>query len=492
MDAYNVAFRVPHLLRDLFAEGAMSAAFVPTFTTHLARYGKAAAWRLGNDVLNALALITGVFVVLGVLFAGPLVTAFAGEFAAVPGKLELTVLLARIMLPLLTLVAIAAAVMGMLNALHHYFLPALSPAMFNVASIVSVVTLAPVLHAVGLPPVLSVAIGAVLGGVGQIALQWPALAVEGFRYRPVLDLYDPGLRRMLILMGPGTLGLAATQVNLFVNTHLAANEGTGAVSWLSFAFRVMYLPIGLFGVSIATAVLPAAARHAERNDAAAIRTTFARGLSLMLALNIPAAAGLVLLSVPIVKLLFERGQFLPADTQATAAALQLYAIGLLGYSTARIATPVFYALGQSRVPVLISTASVVLNAVFSLALVPSMSYRGLALGTSLAAVVHGALSLWLLRRRLGGLHGRMLAISVAKVSAATVVMCVVVVLVSAWTQTAIGGDATVAQGLRLSITIAVAMAALAVAGRVLRIDELERAVASFRARVRLLLGSRSK
>ncbi len=203
---------------------------------------------------------------LGLLFAGPLVTAFAGDYAAVPGKLALTIRLTRVMLPFLTLVTVAALLMGMLNSLDHYFVPALAPAMFNVATILCVLVLAPAMASIGQPAIMSVAIGALVGGIGLVALQCQPLWREGFRYRPVLDLRDRRLQRMLLLMGPGTLGLAATQVNLFVNTLLATSQGTGAVSWLTYAFRVMYLPIGLFGISIATAVLPVsgAARGGRR------------------------------------------------------------------------------------------------------------------------------------------------------------------------------------------------------------------------------------
>ena len=291
MDAYNVAFRIPNLVRDLFAEGAMSSAFVPTFTRRLTTDGRESAWRLGNHVVNGLIVITTGLVVLGIMFADPLVNLFASAYRSVPGKFELTVFLTRLMLPFLTFVALAAAFMGMLNSLHRFFIPALSPAMFNVAIIACALVLVPFMPGLGLPAIAAVAIGALLGGVAQLALQWPALRREGFRYRPILDWRDESLRRVLVLMGPGTLGLAATQINVFVNTVLATGEGTGAVSWLNYAFRLMYLPIGLFGVSIATATLPAVAHHTARHDDSAARRTVADGLSLMLMLNVPATVG---------------------------------------------------------------------------------------------------------------------------------------------------------------------------------------------------------
>jgi putative peptidoglycan lipid II flippase len=487
MDAFIVAFRIPNLVRDLFAEGAMSAAFVPVFTTQLTVRGKAAAWRLGSNLLTALLVITGLLAAFGFAFARPLVSLYAGEFSAVPGKLELTIQLTRIMLPFLALVAVAAALMGMLNSLHHYFLPSLSPATFNVATIASALLLVPVMPALGLPRIAAIAVGALAGGAGQIALQWWPLAREGFRYRPVLDWEEPALRRVLVLMGPGTIGLAATQVNLFVTTLLATREGTGAVSWLQYAFRLMYLPIGLFGVSIATAVLPAAAHHAALEDRAAIARTVARGVGLMLVVNVPASVGLWVLAHDIVRLLFEHGRFLPSDTAATAAAVQCYAIGLVGYSAARIASPVFYVLGQSRLPVTLSTASILVNIGLSLLLVPHIGFRGLALATALAALVNGGASLWWLRRRLGGIHGRRLLATLGKISAAAAAMAVAVHLSVNALSAFAPGEGTPAQALRLAGAIGGGLVALGFGAKVLRIAEFDEAVLSVRAWVQKLL-----
>jgi putative peptidoglycan lipid II flippase len=455
----------------------MSAAFVPTFTKRLATAGKESAIRLGNNVVNALLLITSILVVLGVVFAEPLVGAFASQYGDVPGKLELTVFLARIMLPFLTFVALAAACMGMLNAFHHFFIPALSPAMFNVASIVCAVAFVPLMPMVGLPPVAAIAIGTLVGGFAQWAIQWPLLRSEGFRYRPVLDTRDEGLRHILLLMGPATLGLAATQVNVFVNTWLATGEGTGPVSWLDYAFRLMYLPIGLFGVSIATATMPTVSRHLAVNDEPSVRRTVADGLSLMMMLNVPATVGLVTLAEPIVRLMYERGQFAAADTAATAAALQFYALGLLGYSVVRISSPTFYALGQSRTPVTISVTTVLLNAALNLVLVRVLGYQGLALGTSIAALFNGCTLLFLLRRRLHGIEGRRIGVSLLKITVASALMGAVAAASHAQLTGWIPGGALLPQIIRLAITIAISLGTLALAAHLLRIDEFRQGLA---------------
>jgi putative peptidoglycan lipid II flippase len=470
-DAFRVASRIPNLVRDLFAEGAMSAAFVPTFTRQLTLHGREKSWRLASSVINALLIVTGAIVVLGMVFAEPLVRLFASEFSEVPGKIELTIYLTRIAFPFLTLVAVAAVLMGMLNSLGHFFIPALSPAMFNVAVIVISLALIPFSSSIGVAPITIVAIATLVGGVGQLAIQWPPLRKEGFRYQPVLDLKDESLHRVLLLMGPGTIGMAATQINVFVNTVLATGEGTGAVSWLDFAFRLMYLPIGLFGVSIATAATPAISRMVAEQDFARIRSTLANALGLMLFLNLPATIGLIVLARPIVAVIFEHGNFTAADTVATAAALQLYAIGLIGYSIVRIISPTFYAVGRSRIPVMISAGSVIVNIILNVSLVQVLGYRGLALGTSITAIVNASLQLFLLRREIHGIEGARIARSFAKVIAASAVMGVFTWAAHSAMLWMMPGDALMTQMVRLGITIAIALAVLTAAAQLLRIRE---------------------
>jgi putative peptidoglycan lipid II flippase len=470
-DAFRVAFRIPNLVRDLFAEGAMSAAFVPTFTRILTREGRDRAWRLASSVINALLVATVALVVVAMIFAEPLVRAFAAEFARVPGKLELTIRLTRIMLPFLTLVAVAAVLMGMLNSLGHFFVPALAPAMFNIATIVMALALIPFAGELGVEPIVIVAFGALVGGLGQLLIQGPPLRREGFRYQPVLDVRDEGLRQVLWLMGPGTMGMAATQINVFVNTVLATGEGTGAVSFLDLAFRLMYLPIGLFGVSIAAAATPAVSRFVAEQDFPRIRSTLAHAVGLMLLLNLPAMAGLMVLARPIVAVIFERGRFTAADTVATSAVLQLYALGLVGYSIVRIVSPTFYALRRSRIPVTASAASVVVNVALNVMLVRVMSYPGLALGTSITALVNAGAQLWFLRRELHGLDGRRMARSIARIAVATLVMSAV-----AWGSYALAdrwlpGSSLTWQIVRLSASIGASLAALAASAHVLDIPE---------------------
>jgi putative peptidoglycan lipid II flippase len=486
VDAFNVAFRIPNLVRDLFAEGVMSAAFVPTFTRSLAIEGRAAAWRLGNHVINGLLVATLAVVLVGLVFAHPFVMLLAGDFAAVPGKIELTVVLTRVMMPILILVALAAAAMGMLNSVDRYFVPALSPAVFNVLSIVTTIALVPVLPAFGLPVILSVAIGILVGGFGQLAVQVPMLYREGFRYEPRLNPSEPRLREVLLLMGPGTLGLAATQINMFVNTWLATGEGTGAVSWLSYAYRLMYLPLGLFGASIATASMPAIARRAAEGDLAGLRKTLSSGIAMMLTLNVPASLGLIALAQPIVTLLFERGRFTPDDTIATADAVMCYAIGLTGYSIVKVATPTFYALGDSRTPVALSALTVLANAALNIAFVQSFGYRGLAIGTALTAVLNAVALMLLLRTRLDGIDGARLGSVLARQGIASLAMAAAAWLVERQLSVALPGHDLLSQLVRVGVSIVAGLAALVAASRLLGVTEFNDLVDGVVRRLRRL------
>ena len=473
MDAFFVALRIPNLLRELFAEGAMNAAFVPVFTRRLTREGREAAWRLGTQLINTLAVVTGVIAAAGIVFAEPLTRLFASGYQDVPGKFELTVQLTRIVLPFFTLVAIAAACMGMLNSLRRFFVPALSPAAYNVCLIASTLVVVPLMPEDGVDPVAAVAAAVLAGGAGQIAAQWWALRREGFRWRPALDPGDPGLRKVVGLMGPATVAGAALQVNLLVNTHLATGEGTGAVTWLTLAFRLMYLPLGVLGVSIATVTLPAVSRHAAVGDLAAVRETVSRGLRLMLAAMVPATVGLAVLATPIVRLVFEHGEFTAADTPATARALVFYAPGIVGYAAVRLTAPVFYAFGNSLAPALVSVVTVAANVGLNLVLVRVMGYPGLALGTSLASWLNAGVLLVLLRRRLGGIDAGRLVDRLARTCLAAAVMGAAVGAAEglAGELGAAGGLLTAA--LVLGGEIGLGLLVLAVVGRLLGITELD-------------------
>jgi putative peptidoglycan lipid II flippase len=482
-DAFVVATRIPSLLRDLFAEGAMSAAFVPTLTRTLARDGRDAAWRLGSQVINGLLVVTGALVLLGVVFAAPLTTLFAEEYAKIPGKLELTIALTRINMPFLVLIAVAAAFMGMLNALRRFFVPATSPAMFNVVFILATVTLVPAFRAIGVEPVMALSIGMLGGGLAQMLSQWPLLRREGYRHQWRLNPRDPALHEVLVLMGPGTIGVAAAQINLLVNTWLATPVD-GAAASLRFAFQLMYLPIGIFGVSVATATIPDLARQAADGAHEAMVTTVSWAIRLMIVLSVPATVGLIVLAGPIIELVYQRGHFDAQSTLMTAGALAFYAPGILGYSIVKIVSPSFYSLREARTPVLVSIATVAINLGLNLWLNSIYSFRGLALGTAVSANVNAALLLYLLARRLGGGDFPRILTTFLKACAASAVMGVAAWQAQAWLQTVFGEPSLWHRLVRVGGAIGVALAVLAAAAHLLRMEEFRVAMARVLARVR--------
>jgi putative peptidoglycan lipid II flippase len=408
VDAFQVAFRVPNLLRDLFAEGAMSAAFVPTLTRTEKEQGREAAMRLANLVVNFLLVSVSAICLIGILAAPWIVRFLAPGFAAVPGKVELTTLMTQIMTPFLLLVSLAAAVMGVLNTRRIFFLPAVAPTMLNLALIASGFLIAPFMPRFGLEPIVGMAIGAVLGGLGQLLIQVPALRAQGFRWRPQVSFRDPGVLRMAALMAPASIGIAAAQVNVFTSTFLASTLAEGSVSWLNYAYRLMQLPIGLFGVAIATVTLAEVSRHAAAGNLADLKETLSLSLRLVMLLTIPATLLLMALARPIIALLYEHGRFGSWDTAMTARALWAYAIGLAAFSAVRVMVPAFYSLGMARIPVMISMSTIAATVLLYFPLMRLFGHTGLALAVSIGSVLNFAALFWMLRRKLGGLGGRRL------------------------------------------------------------------------------------
>ena len=423
-DAFNMAFRVPNLVRDLFAEGAMSASFVPTFTSWRERQGDEAAWALGRQLMSTLLAVLLALCALAWLIAPQLLSVMAGGFAAVPGKLPLTVSLTRIMLPFLPAVALAAAAMGMLNARGVFFLPALAPALLNVGMIVFGLSLIPVCRLVGWPPIAAMALGVVLGGLLQFACQLPALHRLGFRMRLEIPTWHPGVRRVAMLMLPATVGLAATQLNIFVSQAIAASFREGSVSWLQYAFRLMQLPIGLFGVAVATVSLPALSRAAARKDVPELRSTLSESVRLVFLLTVPSALLLAVMAQPIIALLFQHGRFHAGDTVATAGALVMYCVGLPAFAAVGIFARAFYALGDTRTPVRATFVAVGVNLALNLLFVGplkglGLAHRGLALATSVTSFVNLLQLSWRLRTRLGSIDGARLLRSLSRILVAS-------------------------------------------------------------------------
>jgi putative peptidoglycan lipid II flippase len=420
-DAFVVAFRIPNLLRDLFAEGALSSAFVPTFADARRNRGDAAALALANAVTGLLLAVVGALTAAGILWAGPLVALIAPGYA--PDQAALAAQLTRIMMPFLLLVSLAALAMGMLNAEGRFTAPALAPALFNVGSLAVGLGL----WLAGWPPeraVVGWSVGTLLGGALQLAAQLPSLRAIGWRFRPRLGpaaLADPGVRRIGRLMAAALVGLSATQVNILVNTIFASHE-VGANTWLQMAFRLMQLPLGVFGVAIATVAGAGVARQVAGKDLGAVQGTMGSALRMVAFLNVPSAVGLVVLAGPIISLVYEHGRFGAGDAAATAQALVCYALGLYAYSAVKVFAPAWYALDQARVPVVGAVVGMASNVLLNVLLYPVLGFRGVALGTSLAACANFAVLAVAWRRRHGPLAGEGIFRHLARVLGASAVL----------------------------------------------------------------------
>lgn len=429
-DAFQIAFRIPNLLRDLFAEGAMSSALVPVYTKLKHEEGEARAWSLVSNVITVLTLVLVFISVLGIIFADPLVSLYAGGFRDVPGKHEMAVTMTQILWPFLPMVVLAAVWMGVLNARGRYGTPALAPTIFNVISILAAFTICPlVTYLLGWPMIYGWALGATLGGLGQWLVQVPALRREGFRYHARVQWSDPALRKMILLMGAGTFGLAATQINILVNSMLASGLGDGPVSWLNYAFRLMQFPIGVFGVAISTATLTKVSQEVARGDLSAVEKSLRDSLRMVMVLTIPSAVGLAVLGTPIISVIYEHGKFGAEDTVATAQALAAYALGLSAYSAVRVMVPILYSLGRARSAIFSSGVSVVANVSLCYALLGPLGFRGLALAMSLAAILNALTLLWVLNGYLKQIQFRELIGCFFATSAAAIVMAIFVYVI---------------------------------------------------------------
>lgn len=457
-DAFIVGFRVPNLLRDLFAEGALSAAFVKVFTDYQLKNSEAEAWRLASLIFNGLAVVLSVVCFFGVLLSPLFVKIITYNYLGDPNhfypaeKAALATTLMQIMFPFILLVALAALAMGVLNTKGRFGIPASASTAFNIVSIIFGLALAfwlsggswEMSNDKNLIPsgaaqwaIIGMSIGTLLGGAAQLLIQVPSLLNTGFRFSFALSFTDPGVRRVMRLMGPAIIGTGAIQVKVLVDTIVASGIDGGA-SWLSYAFRLMQFPIGVFGVAIGTAAIPTLSRLAAENNFGKFRDTLSDAIKLVFLLAIPSACGLIVLGEPIVALIYQRGEFDAFDTNMTAWALTAYSIGLAGYAAIKVLSPSFYALDDAKTPMYVSLASIVVHVGMSFGMMQLLStvgvtperpngfgHVGVALATSIVAIVNFLALAFLMRRRIGRLNGRELLSSLFKVAAASAAMSAV-------------------------------------------------------------------
>ncbi|MCI0661895.1 MAG: murein biosynthesis integral membrane protein MurJ [Acidobacteria bacterium] len=511
-DAFNIAFRIPNLLRDLFAEGALSAAFVTTFSQTLSKNGEREAWRLANLINNALIVVLSIIVIAGIIFAPYIVDLLMGSTrdSADPVKANQTFALAvrmtRILFPFLLMVSLAAIAMGVLNTKDRFGVPASASTMFNVGSIFGGLIFAYLLAPAYISKIISalinrrevpldeqgasdaiigMAMGTLIGGMLQWLIQVPSLRAVGYRWRPMVSFSDPGVRQIMRLMGPAIIGSAALQVNLVVNTNFATSLGSGSVSWLAYAFRMIYLPLGIFGVAISTATLPVASRAATLENLDEFRRTVSSSLRLTLLLTIPSAIGLIVLSRPIIALIYQRASFTAYDTNQTALALRYFAIGLVAYSLVRLLAPTFYALGDARIPMIASLISILTNIVVATLSVDylGMGHSGLALSISIVAIINFLVLFFSMRRKLGHLDGAELAATFGKVLTASLVMGALSWLTSNQIENRLGTGQFSLLLLEVGASIAVGLIVFYLLARLLRVSELDQITGALRRKL---------
>ena len=414
-DPFYLAFRIPNFLRDMFGEGILSKAFITTFLATEAEDGEEAAWNLTNRIFNLAFLVLIGIIVLGIIFAPVVVDILARdnfdrnldnvEHFGFDSKIELAVYLTQLMFPYLLFVSFAAIAMGLLNSKGRFGIPACASTFFNVSSVAVGIGGYYLFPLIEIHPVTGMAIGVIVGGIAQFLIQVPSMYRVGYRYRPLLSLRDPRVLQVLHLIGPAVLGVAAVQVNLLTNTFFITSD-SGWLTWITRAYRVMHLPIGIFGVAISTVALPQLAKLVAAGETENFRNALSYSLRLMLVLTIPAGIGLMVLSEPICRLLYEWGATLEEDTIETAGLLFVYAFGLCGFSMLKIVTDGFYAYKDIRAPVIVSICAVVLNICLNYLFIYREFFldpRAVVFSTVLTVTLNCAVLLLLLRHKVGRL-----------------------------------------------------------------------------------------
>jgi len=424
-DAFFVAFRIPNLLRRLLAEGSLTVSFVPVFTDYLKNKSREEAMTLANVTFTALSILLVLVSLAGIIFSPLIVTAMAPGFVKSPPRYELTVYLTRLMFPYIFFISLVALCMGILNSLRHFAAPAIAPVLLNISIILAALFLRNFCQ----PPIVALAIGVVIGGVLQLALQIPFLLRMGVKLKPDFHFRHPGLKKIGALMLPAVFGAAIYQINIFIGTILASLLPTGSVSFLYYADRIVELPLGVFAIAVGTATLPSFSEQVSRGQFEQLKKTLSFSLRLLLFITIPATIALIALRIPIISVLFQRGEFDLNSTIQTSRALLCYSIGLPAFSIIRIIVAAHYSLQDTKSPMKAAIVALIVNALLSLALMFPLKHAGLALATSIASVVNVAMLWVILRIRIGEFLDREFYRSIARTGLSSLVMLGVILSV---------------------------------------------------------------
>lgn len=392
-DAFNAAFRIPNLLRDLFAETSLSAAFVPVLTQEKAK-SKQKENLLASNIFNTLLLVVGAVTVLGMIFCRPVASVVAMGFSQIPEKLALTSSLTFITFPFLLFVSLAAWAMSYHNTEGSFFIPSVAPAFFNVFSIAVPLAMFGWYTVRGGDPIFGAAIGVTVGGLMQFLIQVPGVFRRGYRYRFYLNWRDPQFKKVMALFVPVAIGLAGSRINVFVNTILVSYQAERSMSWLNYAYRIMHLPLGLFGMAVGAVALPRFSRLVIENKREEVQVAFKDSLKMVFFLTVPSSILIAFFSHPITRLIYQHGRFTSADTLAVSQALILYTLGIPFISALRNVASVFYAHQDSKAPMYASFISIGVNVVLNLSLMKPLGFLAFPLSASIASVVN----IWVLVR----------------------------------------------------------------------------------------------
>ncbi|MBC8413255.1 MAG: murein biosynthesis integral membrane protein MurJ [Nitrospira sp.] len=417
-DAFFIAYRVPNFFRELFAEGSISAAFVPVFTESLSKNGQEDAKKLYASVAAFLLAFLFVISVLGIWLSPYIVQVIAPGFVSDSAKYALTVTLTRVMIPFLFFVSVAALLKGVLNSLRSFFIPATAPIFLNISIITSALFFAPLFT----EPFLAIGLAVSVGGALQVLIQVPAMVKKGYMVAPSFKSPHPGLKKIYRLLMPTIAGMGVAQINILISTVIVSYLASGAATYLYYAMRLLHLPIGIFGVAIATAILPSLSGFAAEGDIENLRGTFSFSLRLLFFITLPAMAGLIVFADPIIHVLLQRGEFTAVATSETAYALIFYSYGMWAFVGARVLASTFHSMQDTKTPVKAAAVSIITNIVFSLLLMGPLKHGGLALANSIAAAVNFIILYILLRKKIGRIDGKKIMFSAGKIVFASIMM----------------------------------------------------------------------
>jgi len=478
-DAFFVAFRIPNMLRRLVGEGSLTVSFVPIFTDHLQNKSARAAWEFANIVFCLLTAVLAIIVVLGVVFSPLIVKLIAPGFTGSQYQFELTVFLNRLMFPYIFFVSLVALAMGILNVFRHFAAPAVSPIVLNIC----IIAAAYFLRDFFAEPIVALAIGVFIGGILQLAMQFPFLVKFGFRPRLDFRFNHPGVRRLVWLMLPATLGAAVYQINVFVGTLLASFLSKGSVSYLYYADRIVEMPLGIFGIALGTAILPTLSQQAAAGDLQGMQKSLSFSLGTLLFLTIPAMVALLVLREPIIQVLFGRGAFSATAVQQTADALFCYSLGLWAFASVRIISAGFFALSDTKTPMIAAIVALFVNIVASIALMFPLRHSGLALATTISSTANVAILAVILWRKLGAFLDDAFVFSLSRSIGASLFM-VLVLAILFWLYPFGGLDTELAMMLWLLVAVVLGVVAYLSAAFILGSKEIKAVTARIRTKNR--------